>query len=162
MKILYFTTFLAAVLVLSSCGSGRKTTGSNTKAQSEAATYKHLFYSGTHKLLDANTFKLDSVSTDETYAFTIQNPVLVGGENNSGVKNEQRFLNALLGPNGEDVTYNRLGSCCIFNSPNGFLGGGLLDKYEVKIAGQEKPYIIYINMYDKGILKAPKGFTFRD
>jgi hypothetical protein len=162
MKILLLAPALLVILVLNSCGSSRKTTTTNAKAKSGTATYQHLFYTGAHKFLDENTFKLDSVSTDETYAFTIQNPVLVGGENNSGVKNEQRFLNALLGPNGEAVTYNRLGSCCVFDSPNGFLGGGLLDKYEVKIEGHEKPFIIYINMYDKGILRAPKGFTFRD
>ncbi len=41
------------------------------------------------------------------------------------------------------------------------MGSGLLDKYEVKYEGIENPVILYINMYNKGKLKAPKGFTFR-
>jgi hypothetical protein len=41
------------------------------------------------------------------------------------------------------------------------MGSGMPDKYEVKYDGIEKPIIFYINMYDFGELKAPKGFTFR-
>ena len=113
-------------------------------------------------MLDSNTFKLTAVSDDASYGFTEQNAVKVGGAKNSeGPVNERRFLNALLGPEGQQITYHRRGSCCPFNSPNGLMGSGLLDIYEVSYEGLDKPLLIYINMYDKGELKAPKGFTFR-
>lgn len=158
---------ITIALVLFSCSSTKKTAtgfsgsggGSN---KSGSGTYSHLFYKGKHPLLDNNSFQLDSVTADETYGYSVDNPIMVGGDWDNAVKNEQRFLNALLGPNGEAVTYSRLGSCCPFNTPNGIIGnGGLLDRYEVKIKGADKPVILYVNMYDKGVLKAPKGFTYR-
>ena len=114
-------------------------------------------------MLDNNTFKLTEVSTDKTYGYSENNAIMVGGvKENSGPLNERRFLNALLGPNGETVSYTRQGSCCRVKSKNAFIGEyGLLDRYEVTYAGLEKPIILYINMYDPGPLKAPAGFTFR-
>lgn len=107
-------------------------------------------------------FKLTVVSDDDTYGYSEKNPIKVGGaKNSSGPANERKFLNALLGPDGQIVTYVRTGSCCMFKTPHGLMGAGLLDKYEVKYEGLENPVILYINMYDKGDLKAPKGFTFR-
>ena len=112
--------------------------------------------------IDNNTFELTSISSDHTYGYTEANPIKVGGARQSeGPSNERRFLNALLGPNGESIKYYRRGSCCNFKTDNGYFGGGLLDMYEVTYEGLEKPVILYINMYDKEPLKAPKGFTFK-
>ncbi len=161
-KIVLFSAIILSI-VLGSCSSSKKAGGAGpgSIAASKEATYKQFIYTGKHRLLDDNTFRLDSISVDETYGYTSENPVMVGGEIENGAKNERRFLNALLGSHGESVSYNRTGSCCRFNSPGGFMGGGLLDRYEVKIEGTATTVIIYINMYDKGILRAPKGFTFR-
>lgn len=109
------------------------------------------------------TFKITEIATDETYGYTEANPVKVGGQIENGAANERKFLNSLTGPNGEELQYHRLGSCCPFKTPNGLIGGqGLLDKYEVTYAGLSKPILIYINMYDKDVLKAPKGFRFKE
>lgn len=158
----FFTAF-----ILFSCSSTKKTpatpSGSNaTSGKSGSGTYAHLFYKGKHPLLNDNTYKLDSISIDETYGYTQDNPIMVGSDWDNAVKNERRFLNALLGPNGEAVTYARLGSCCHFSTPNGVINNaGLLDQYEMKIEGAAKPVVLYVNMYDNGILRAPKGFTYR-
>jgi hypothetical protein len=142
--------FLLLVL-LGSCSSGKKTSSSGSSSSRKQS-----------EMLDENSFRLTAISDDDSYGYTEKNPVKVGGvKNNSGPLNERRFLNALLGPGGETLTYNRQGSCCPFKSRNGLMGSGLLDKYEVKYDGLEKPLIIYINMYDAGELKAPKGFTFK-
>lgn len=139
--------FLALAL-LSACGSSKKSGSSSSSSKTE--------------MLDENSFKLTAISDDTTYGYTAQNPVKVGGiKNSSGPLNERRFLNALLGPAGQQITYERRGSCCAFKSPNGMMGMGLLDIYEVKYDGLDKPLIIYINMYDRGQMKAPKGFTYR-
>jgi len=37
--------------------------------------------------------------------------------------------------------------------------GGLLDKYEVKYRGIEKPVLLFLNMYDYEQPVAPMGFT---
>lgn len=152
------TVFLIALLA-SGCGGSRKAAVSSQN--SDKATYGHLFSDAYQLLLDEVTFKLDSISVMADYGYSAQNPVMVGKGTEGGPFNQRRFLNALLGPNGEAVEYSRKGSCCPFSSPNGLMGGGLLDIYVVKIAGQDKPIQLYLNMYDKGILRAPVGFTFK-
>ena len=116
-----------------------------------------------HKLQDSNTFIITEFATDETYGYTEENPVKVGGVNDSeGPLNERRFLNALAGPSGEKISYERKGNCCMFETPNGFLGGGLLDIYEVTWSGQKEPVQIYINMYDSDLLKVPVGMPLKN
>ena len=84
------------------------------------------------------------------------------GKEGGGPKDERRFLNALAGPNGEQISYHRLGSCCGFFTKNGLFGdSGMLDKYEVTYEGLDKPIILYINMYDSDVLQVPVGFTLR-
>ncbi len=143
-------TFFLMLLLLDSCSSSKKSPSSSSSRGSTVA------------MLDANSFKLTTASDDDSYGYTEQNPVKVGGaKQNQGPSNERRFLNALLGPGGEPVTYQRQGSCCPFKTRNGMMGSGLLDRYEVTYEGLKKPLIIYINMYDTAELKAPKGFTFK-
>lgn len=115
-------------------------------------------------LKNSQTFELTEISTDPTYGLSAKNPVQVGGVDKSeGPTNERRFLNALAGPNGEEVTYFRAGSCCPIKSksdPFG-LGSVMLDNYRVTWKGAKDTLSIYINMYDYGPLKAPVGFTIK-
>ena len=105
--------------------------------------------------IDERTYLLTEATDDKTYAYTKSNPVKVGGLSPS---NERRFLNALLGPNGEPIWYNRAGSCCPFKTPNGMMENtGLLDIYLVNWSGSKDTLTIYINMYDEGDLKIPVG-----
>ena len=114
-----------------------------------------------HELLDARTFKITKFARDKTYGYSEDNPVKVGG-GMEGPLNEQRFLNALAGPNGEKVTYKRQGSCCPFKTPNALFGdSGVLDMYEVIIEGSSEKIILYLNMYDSETLQVPVGFTLR-
>ena len=113
-------------------------------------------------LKDDNTFRLAGVSKDSTYGFTPENPVLVGGIHiRQGPWNERRYLNALAGPKGEAVTYERAGSCCPIESENGILGQALLDEYRVIWEGATDSVSLYLNMYDEGGLMAPVGFTVK-
>lgn len=99
---------------------------------------------------------ISEISTDETYGRVQSNAIKVGG----GPSREREYLMLLRGPNGEPVRFNRDGSCCGFETPNGIMGGGLLDIYSVWIGGASEPQKLYINMYDYEQPKAPKGFTF--
>ncbi|AXG70526.1 hypothetical protein KORDIASMS9_02766 [Kordia sp. SMS9] len=114
-------------------------------------------------LRDSYTFVVKEISTDETYGYSPKNAVEVGGARDSeGPTNEKRYLNALTGPNGEEVSYYRAGSCCPTPSENALYGdNAILDNYRVTWEGSKDTVSIYINMYDSSPLKAPKGFGLR-
>jgi len=115
----------------------------------------------THKLVDLNTFKIEKNASSAAYAYSTQVPVKVGGaENNEGILNERRFLNALRGPNGEKVTYELVGSCCYYQIKDSeHTNVGLLDRYKVTVG--DRQYILYFTPYENTKeLLAPKGFTF--
>ena len=116
------------------------------------------------QLVNDQMFLIKEYATDKTYGYTERNPIMVGGaRQNEGTKNERRFLNALLGPAGEQISYQRLGSCCGFSTKNGTFGNsGLLDMYEITYDGLKKPIVLYINMYDSDVLKVPIGFTLKE
>jgi hypothetical protein len=157
MRTLFYQTSIVILFVFASCTGSKKTTTSSTTQSDGSAK------SSDYEMLNSQTFALKEVTTDETYGYTAKNPIKVGGaKQSSGPLNERRFLNALLGSAGQEVTYERKGSCCAFKTPNGlFENTGLLDIYEVTYEGLAQPAKLYINMYDDGILKAPKGFTFK-
>lgn len=108
---------------------------------------------------DLASARATGTSTDPTYGVTAENPVRVGGPTLSdGPKRERAFLESLRGPDGQRLTYQRRGSCCPFSTPQGVLGAGLLDAYQVTYQGLDKPVTIYINFYDPGPPLAPVGF----
>ncbi|ANQ51709.1 2-dehydro-3-deoxyphosphooctonate aldolase [Flammeovirga sp. MY04] len=112
--------------------------------------------------VEQNGFQLRTVSTDPTYGRTEKNPIKVGGVDvKEGPSNERLYLDALAGPRGETVSYYRAGSCCAFESENGFMGMGMLDHYRVTWKGTTDTLSLYLNMYDGGELEAPVGFTIR-
>ncbi|MDX5347898.1 MAG: hypothetical protein LPJ89_02260 [Hymenobacteraceae bacterium] len=113
------------------------------------------------EFINDNTYLLNERADDKTYGYNPSNPIKVGGsEESSGPKNQRRFLNALLGPNGEQIKYYRAGSCCPFKTPNGLINNlGMLDRYRISWTGSQDTLDIFINMYDKGDLKIPVGLT---
>lgn len=107
--------------------------------------------------IDDRTYFLTELSDDTTYGYQESNPVKVGSEG-GGPRNERRFLNALLGPEGQAIKYFRAGSCCPFETPNGMIeNSGMLDLYKITWAGSADTLSIYLNMYDDGDLKIPAG-----
>jgi hypothetical protein len=104
---------------------------------------------------------LQGISPDMGYGRSVANPIRVGGTGlRQGPMREKLFLNALRGPSGESISYEREGSCCAFKTPNGIMGSGLLDVFRITMAGRE-PITLYLNFYDAGEELAPAGFTIR-
>lgn len=142
--------FIASVLITTSCVTAKNISNDDRTEEIE--------------LIDGTTYFLTQISSDNTYGLTPENPVKVGGiKENQGPINEQRFLNALIGPEGEDVNYIRTGSCCSFETPNGLFGNtGLMDTYKVFYEGSSDTVTMYLNMYDFGNLFVPVGFQAKE
>ncbi len=103
-------------------------------------------------------FLIQTASQDDTYGFTANNPVRVGGGKAAGARNQQRYLNALLGSRGQVLSYERQGSCCAFRiKDTGIDKEGQLDVYTVTWKGRKAPLTLYLNMYEEGPLAAPVG-----
>jgi len=99
---------------------------------------------------------------DPGYGHSEENPIRVGGGMGEGPPNQRAFLDQLAGPNGEPLSYSRVGSCCAYFTINGLDGRtGLLDIYEVTWPGQAAPVALYITLYDWDTPLAPVGFTIR-
>lgn len=112
------------------------------------------------------THALSAQTPSDDYGYSEADPIKVGTENiNDGPTNQRAYLDLLTGPNGEDISYERLGSCCEFETENSPFGGGLLDRYEIEYEGLEQPIVLYLNMYDPdpdGIAQAPKGLKLKE
>ncbi len=89
------------------------------------------------------------MSTDSTYGYTKDNPIKVGGDWFEGPAREDAYLDALSGPNGESISYERLGSIDY--------GDTILDEYQVSYSGSQ-PVLLYLDEYSYEELMAPVGF----
>jgi hypothetical protein len=92
------------------------------------------------------------VSQDDTYGFTRENPVQIGGGALYVKAREQRYLDALRGPDGQSIQYKRVGSL-----PQSTNSRTILDLYEVTYGGLEKPISLYLDAYHFWEQRAPKG-----
>lgn len=100
---------------------------------------------------------LNKISTKKKYGFEPNHKfsIKVGK-----ISNQSAYMRALRGPNGEEVQFRRVASCCSFKSASAMMGVGLLDVYDVYHSGLEKPITLYLNGYDYEEPMAPVGFTF--
>lgn len=97
-------------------------------------------------------------STD--YGYSEKTPVAVGGGFSEGEPNVYRYLNALAGPQKQVMHYTRVGTCCVFKTPDSpFDGTGLLEVYEVTYEGLPKAKRLYFNWYGAADPQIPVGLT---
>ena len=98
------------------------------------------------ELLNDQTFMIKEYATDKTYGYTVENPVLVGVNDEHDLfcaidetLNQRRFLNALAGPAGEQICYRLIDRHCGLDpqSPK-------LETYEIKYESLETPIVLYI------------------
>ena len=141
-------SFFALLIITASCVS-TKSTLKNVDDNAPAL-----------KLTKDNTFVITEYSKDKKYGYDKDYPInIFYGTTKNETINQQRFLNALAGPKGEKITFTKLESCCPFPTKRSDMGAGLLDVYELKWEGQKNPVILYLNIYEKGILMVPVGLT---
>lgn len=114
------------------------------------------------ELTENDTFLISTFSTDKKYGYNQDYPINIFYQSTRNETiNEQRFLNALAGPKGEKITYTKLESCCPFPTKRSDMGAGLLDVYELKWEGQKSPVLLYLNIYEKGVLMVPFGLSLK-
>lgn len=146
-KIFYLTLLLISIV---SCIS-TKSTLKNIDNDAPTPTF-----------IDNNTFEIKEFSADKKYGYHKDYPINVfyASTQNETI-NQQRFLNALAGPKGEKISYTKLENCCPFPSKRSNMGVGLLERYELKWEGIQKPIILYFNIYEKGNLMVPVGLSLK-
>ena len=103
------------------------------------------------------TLREPEESRDPGYGLTQEYPIRVGGVD-LGPARERWFLDQLRGPDGQIIQYERIGSCCEFETHAGFTGSGFLDIYEVTYPGLGTPTRLYIDMYTCDNPHPPLGF----
>ncbi|RZJ30644.1 MAG: 2-dehydro-3-deoxyphosphooctonate aldolase [Flavobacterium sp.] len=112
------------------------------------------------QLTKQNTFVLTEYANDKKYGYDKDYPINVFYQNTKDENlNAQRFLNALAGPKGEKVFYKKLESCCPFPTKRDPIGAGFLDVYQITWVGLQRPFKLYLNIYEKGKMMVPVGFT---
>ena len=90
-----------------------------------------------------------TTSNDSTYGYTKDNPIKVGPQVDREFSRVFAYLDNLIGPNGEPLTYERLGS--------NILDGKILEKY--KLNGLSDEIILYFDVDEYSEVKAPIGLT---
>lgn len=117
----------------------------------------------TLRLNNNNAFVVTQYSKDKRYGYNKDYPINVFYQNtrNDSI-NQQRFLNALVGPKGETITFKKLQSCCPFPSKKTDMGAGFLDVYELSWQGLKTPITLYFNIYEKGYLFVPMGLRLKN
>lgn len=93
------------------------------------------------------------VADDPDYGSSPDRPVEVGGGPMYGAARQRRYLEALRGPGGEPVTFERKGTA-------GRPDTGLVDRYQVRHEGAAEPRVVYVDFYHfSDTLLAPRGLT---
>lgn len=101
------------------------------------------------QFVEVQNSKACIISDDKTYGYSETNPIKVGGDWLEGPAREEAYLDNLLGPNGEILTYERLGSASS--------GDTILDEYHITGSGVDAT--LYLDEYNYSPLQAPVGFT---
>lgn len=105
----------------------------------------------TLKVLDPNAPQVGAcvLSEDDTYGYSKDNPIQIGGDAFEGPSRERDYLENLIGPNGEALTYERKGSLTY--------GETILDEYV--ISGLNEPITLYLDEYAFSEPQAPVGLA---
>lgn len=104
---------------------------------------------------------LSKTAEDKKYGYTEKDPIKVGTGPNGGPGNQRAYLNLLRDAQGKPISYNRVGSCCAYDSKFGLMGTAFLDRYEItfrNVKNVEEKVIVFISMYDYEELKIINGF----
>lgn len=149
MRTLKFSFFTLTLLLFSSCGSIQ-------------STLKNIDNTAVKPAIIENNFVITEYSSDKKYGYNKDYPINLGFENEKkSEKNASFFFNALTGSKGEKFTYKKVESCCPFPTKTNIMGAGSLDIYEISFEGNSKKIRLYINIFERGKVLCPIGFSIK-
>jgi uncharacterized protein YcfL len=150
MRTLKFSFFTLFLLLFSACGSIKSTLKNiDNNAVKPAIVEKH--------------FVITEYSSDKKYGYDEDYPINLGFENEKKSEiNVSYYFNGLLGKKGEKITYEKVESCCPFPTKRNTMGAGSLDIYEITLEGNSKKIRLYINIFEKGKVLCPVGFSIKN
>lgn len=133
-----------------------------TSCTSTKSTIKNIDNSAIKPKVSNNAFEITQYATDSKYGFDADFPVNIGPINqNQEENNVNYFFNALEGRKGEKIIYKRVDTCCPFPTKTDGIGAGTLAVYEVSFEGSDTKQLLYFNIYEKGLIACPKGFSIK-
>lgn len=139
----------AFILILQSCSSSK-------------FTIQNADNTAVRPAIENESFKISEYAQDKKYGYEKSFPINIGFDNERfAERNIQYFFNALQGQNGEKISYKKVEDCCPFATKRSQLGAGMLAIYEVSIENSSEKILLYFNIYDKGKLLCPKGFSIK-
>jgi len=140
---------IAIVLLLTSCVSTK-------------STLKNVDPTAIRPLVKDKAYVITEYATDGKYGYDLDYPINIGNirENQEDI-NIAYYFNGLEGPKGEKISFKKVDTCCPFPSKNTTMGAGTLGIYEVTFEGNDKKTMLYFNIYEKGKILCPKGFTIK-
>ena len=144
-----YALLIMIITLFSSCGSIK-------------SSIKNIDNTAIKPAVKNNSFVLTEYASDSKYGYDADYPINLGFENEKySVKNIVYFFNAIEGPNGEKITYEKSETCCPFPSKKSGVGAGTLDVYQIHFEGSDKKVTLYLNLFEKGKVVCPKGFSIK-
>ncbi|MQP52442.1 MULTISPECIES: 2-dehydro-3-deoxyphosphooctonate aldolase [unclassified Flavobacterium] len=133
-----------------------------TSCVSTQSTLKNVDKTALRPLIKDKAYIITEYATDSKYAYDQDYPINIGNirENQEDI-NVSYYFNGLEGPNGEKISYKKIDTCCPFPTTNTTMGAGTIGIYEITFEGSNKKATLYINIYEKGKLLCPKGFSIK-
>lgn len=133
-----------------------------TSCGSISSSIKNIDNSAVKPPIKNKQFLITEYDTEGKYGYDKDYPINLGFENEKySPKNVTYFFNAITGPNGEKISYEKIDTCCPFPTKKSAVGAGTLELYQISFEGTDKKIILYINIYEKGKVLCPKGFIIQ-
>ena len=129
---------------------------------STESTLKNVDNTAVRPSVKDKAYVITEYATDNKYGYDQDYPINIGfiHEKQEDI-NIQYYFNGLEGPNGEKISYKKVDTCCPFPSKNSLMGAGTVGIYEISFEGSSKKTTMYFNIYEKGKILCPKGFSIK-
>ena len=129
---------------------------------STKSTIKNIDNEAVKPLIKDGMFVITTYAEDKNYGYEADYPINLGVINeNAEATFVAYFFKGLAGAKSENVIYKKIETCCPFPSTNSNMGVGLLSLYEFNFEGSDKKNVLYFNIYEKGKIMCPKGFSIK-
>lgn len=126
------------------------------------STLKDVDNTALRPMVKDKAYVITEYATDSKYAYDQDYPINIGNirENQEDI-NIAYYFNGIEGPNGEKISFKKVDTCCPFPTKNNTMGAGTIGIYEVTFEGSNKKTTLYFNIYEKGKILCPKGFSIK-